>query len=272
MVLVRRHAILFGIGGAGAAAGPNERHAPQDDMHKARRKRAKVSKPADFAGAGWLQFEYGYDGGFRVPDTDKDQTGPASVFFNATEDFQFQFDFDTFHSQTNNFHQRASGIGDAYVGAQFTGLPETQRRPALGFAYVGKFPTASVSKGLGTGRVDHKFTFLTSKKVRTTEIDLNASLLVNGKPGTHGRDSGYQLAFGFSHDLKRSLSLQGEIFGETLDTDQPRGLFAQGGLTYQPTTRASIDFGVRAGLNSAAPRLGLFAGVSYNLTNLYGRR
>jgi hypothetical protein len=36
--------------------------AAQDIPHKSRRKLAKVSKPADFTGAGLLQFEHGYDG------------------------------------------------------------------------------------------------------------------------------------------------------------------------------------------------------------------
>lgn len=49
-------------------------------------------------------------------------------------------------------------------------------------------------------------------------------------------------------------------------------LFVQGGIVYQPTTRASFDFGVRAGLNSNAPRSGIFAGVSFALANLYEGR
>jgi len=222
--------------------------------------------------AGLLQFEYGYDGDFCAPDADRDQAGTATVIFNATEDLQFEFDFDTFHALTNNSSQVATGIGDAYISAQLTMLSEAQQSPSLGFAYLVKLPTANESKGLGTGRVDHKLEFLVSKKVKSADVDFNASLLVNGDSNTHGWETGYQLALGFSAELKRSCSLQGEIFGETLDTDQPRGLFVQGGLTYQPTTCSSIDSGVRAALNSRAPRFGIFGGVSFNLANLYEGR
>lgn len=108
--------------------------------------------------------------------------------------------------------------------------------------------------------------------MKATDVDFNASLLINGNSGTCGWETGYQLALGFSHGLPRSFSLQGEIFGETLDTDQPRGLFVQGGLTCQPNTRASFDAGVRAGLSSSAPRVGIFTGVSFCLANLYEGR
>jgi hypothetical protein len=242
---------------------------PRGISAKSRRKLAKVSKPADFAGAGLLQFEQGYDGDFHAPDAVRDQAGTASVLFNVTEDLQLEIDFDTFHSLTNNLTHTATGIGDGYANVQATVLSEAGRRPSLGFAYLVKIPTASQSKGLGTGRVDHKLRFLTSKKVGTTDVDFNAAVLVNGNSDTRRRETGYQLALGSSLEIKRSLSLQAELFGETLDTDQPRGLFVQGGLTYQRTTRVSLDVGVRGGVNSRAPRFGIFAGASFSLANLY---
>jgi hypothetical protein len=249
---------------ASAAVGSTD-----DVSRKARRKLARVSKRADFAGTGLLQFEYGYDGDFRQPGADGDQTATASLLFNATEDLQLEFDFETVHALTTGSSQTATGIGDANASAQFTALSEAQHRPSVALSYLVKLPTADAGGGLGTGRIDHKLGVLVSRKVRATDVDFNASLLLNGNPATGGRDTGYQLALGVSHGLTRSFSLQGELFGETLDTDQPRGLFVQAGLTYHPSTRASFDVGVRAGLSSNAPRFGVVAGVSLALTNLY---
>jgi hypothetical protein len=243
---------------------------PPDHPHKSIRKRVKVSKPADFSGAGLLQFEYGYDGDFHAPDTDKDQVGTACILFNASDDLQSEFDFDTFHSQTSSAGDRATGIGDAYLSLQLTTFSEARQRPSLAFSYLIKIPTANETKGLGTGRVDHKTTVLISKKVHETDIDFNASLLINGTQDKHGWDKGYQIALGCSRELKRGLGLQCEIFGETLDTDQPRGLFAQITSTYELTTRTSLDTGFRVGLNSTTPRFGLSAGVSLSLANLFG--
>jgi hypothetical protein len=244
----------------------------QEASTKSKRKRGKVSKSADFSGAGLLQFEYGYDGNFRAPDASRDQAGTASLIFNATEDLQFEVDFDTFHSTTDNANKTATGIGDAYVSLQFTMVSETHRSPSLAFGYLVKLPTASESEGLGSGRVDHKLRFLASKKIRKTDVDFNAALLVNGDPGTSGHEAGYQLALSFSRELKHGFALEGGIFGESLDTDQPRGIFLEGGGSYQPSTRFSYDFGVRFGLTANAPSVGIFAGISVSLANLYHRK
>jgi opacity protein-like surface antigen len=244
--------------------------APDSTPRKSRRKLGRVARPADFTGAGLLQFEYGYDGDFHQPGTAADQTATASLLFNATEDLQVEFDFDAVHALSGDSSRTAAGIGDAYASAQYTAFSEVPRRPSLGMRYLVKFPAADARDGLGTGRVDHKLGLLVSKRLAALDVDVNASLLVNGRPETRGWETGYQVALGVSHELTRSLSLQSELFGETLDTDQPRGLFVQGGLTYRPTTRVSIDVGVRAGLSSDAPRVGAVAGVSLALTNLRG--
>jgi hypothetical protein len=229
---------------------------------KSKRKLGKVSKPADFSGAGLLQVEYGYDGDFRAPDADRDQAGTISLLFNATEDIQLEFDFDTFHAVTSPSSPAEVGIGDAYVSGQITAFPASPQRPSLGFTYQIKLPTADESRGLGTGRVDHKGSVLASKKWGTTDVDCAASLLINGDSAADPWDTGFQMALGCTHDFRHAFSLQAEIFGETLDTDQPRGLFVQGGLVHQPGGRTSFDLGVRAGLSSDTPRIGVFAGVS----------
>jgi hypothetical protein len=243
----------------------------QGISRKSKRQRSKVARPADFFGAGLLQLEYGYDGDFRSGDAERDQAGTASVLFNATEDVQFELDVDTFHNLTTSSAQTATGFGDAYLTVQVTTFAEGSRHPSLAFGYLVKAPTASENRGLGTGRTDHKLTLLTSKKMHGTDVDFNASLLVNGSPDTSGWDAGYQLAVGLSRDIRRRVSLRGEIFGETLDTDQPRGLFVQGRLAYEPTARIAFDVGLRAGLSSGAPRFGLFGGVSFDLANFCGR-
>jgi hypothetical protein len=249
-------------------ASPNG-EAVADVAVKAKRKLGKVSKPADFTGAGLLQLEYGYDGDFRAPGVDADQLGTISLLFNATEDFQLELDFDTFHARTSELDQTDIGIGDSDASAQLTTASESQYWPALAFAYRVKFPTADENAGLGSGRVDHKGTILASKRWGTADVDFAASLLINGDSEADGWDTGCQLALGFTHPLRVPFSLQAEIFGETLDTDQPQGLFVQGALVHQPNGRTSFDVGARVGLTSEAPRFGVFAGVSFSLGNAY---
>lgn len=239
------------------------------DTTKSRRKRGRVSRAADFFGAGLLQLEYGYDGAFHAPDTRRDEAGAATLLFNTTEDTQLEVDFDTFHAITDASGARVSGIGDATVGLQVTAFAETPRHPSVAVAYSVKLPTASASRGLGSGRTDHKLTLLVSRSLGGVAIDCNASLLVNGAGGGPRRIAGFQAAFGLSRDLARGLSLEAEIFGENLDTDQPPGRFLQGGVTYEPNRQVSFDLGARVGLSSDAPHAGLFGGVSVSVTNFY---
>ena len=77
---------------------------------------------------------------------------------------------------------------------------------------------------------------------------------------------------GVSLEPSPRLSLQSEVFGETLDSDQPRGLFIQGGLEFHPARWASLDIGVRAGLTPGASRFGAVVGVSVALARFYGGR
>jgi hypothetical protein len=52
-------------------------------------------------------------------------------------------------------------------------------------------------------------------------------------------------------------------------TDTASALFTLGVATYQVNRRLVFDGGVRFGLNPEAPRVGVFAGVSVGVANLY---
>ncbi len=236
-------------------------------------KRPSVSRPAESQGAGFLQVEYGYDGNFRSRDLLRDEAGSLTVSFAATNTLQVEFDLDTVVSQVDRpSRTRTTGFGDARLGFQFTTVQDTARHPSLAFAYFIKLPWASATSGLGTGRVDHQIIALTSKKVREMDIDLNLALLVNGRQSQSGHQTGGQFALGFSRDLAHGFGVQAELSGQTLDADQPRGAFALGALTYRFNSRLQFDAGSRFGLNPTAPRLGIFAGLTVGVTNLYRRR
>ena len=48
-------------------------------------------------------------------------------------------------------------------------------------------------------------------------------------------------------------------------------MFALGALTYKVSRRLQLDAGVRFGLNQSAPRVGVFAGVTVGVADLYKR-
>ena len=248
----------------------SEHQATQAPVTK--RRRRKASHPAEFQGAGLLQLEYGYNGDFRARDVRAAQTLTLNLNFSLTDTVLIQFSNDNMASQTASTGLRQTGLGNTYLGFQVTTLRETMTRPALAFAYQATLPTASEAKGLSTVGVWHKTTALISKKVHDTDIDFNASLLVNGLGHGTGYDTGAQVAIGFSRDLPNHFGVQWEVSGQTLDADEPRGAFASAALTYQTNARVQFDAGVRFGLTPAAPRFGAFAGMTIRLANLYHRR
>ena len=253
------------------AVAPPPTPTPASQESSIKPKRPTVSRPAEFLGPGLLQIEYGYDGNFRAKDLRADQAAALTVSFAASDRFQFEFDLDTVASQTDQTLVRQTAVGDARLGIQTNILPDTTKHPSLAFAYFVKLPTGDAAKGLSTGRADHQILVLTSKKVRGTDIDFNVAFLINGRQDQTGFVTGGQFALGFSHDLKRGFGLQGELFGESKDSDQPQGLFTIGALTYKVNPQLSFDVGVRVGLNRDAPRIGFVAGATFGVVNLYRR-
>jgi hypothetical protein len=166
---------------------------------------------------------------------------------------------------------RSTGFGDTRVGFQVVTLEDTKEHPALAFAYYAKLPTADESEGLGTGRFDHKFVGLLSKKVGETDIDFNAAYLLVGREGGPGWEHGGQGAVSVSRDFKNHYGFEVELSGQSEEDVQLRGLYALGALHYNRGRRVVLDAGARFGLNPEAPRFGVFAGMTVGVTRPSGR-
>jgi hypothetical protein len=233
--------------------------------------RPGVVSPAEIHKAGVLQVEYGYDASLRSQELRTEQTGALTLRFAATSRLLLQLDLDTFKSKTDEATRvRETGVGDARLGLQIVALKDTEKHPALAFAYYVKLPTASEVKGLGTGRYDHKLVFLLSKKVGEVDFDFNGSYLNFGRTDGDGRESGGQAAFGVSRGFENNFGLVGQLSGQSLDEAQPRGIYALSAVTYKVNRRLQLDGGLRFGLTSDAPRVGVFAGMTVGVADFFG--
>ncbi len=237
-----------------------------EDIFRVKSRRPSVSNPADFNTPGVLQIEYGYGGYFRGNGFRSQQAGTLSMTFAATERIGIEFDVDTVSVQQDPQFIRAKGIGDSRIGIQLDIANESELLPSVAVSYFAKLPTASVGKDLGTGRVDHTFSLLFSKKVGNFDIDFNSGLLINGRQEEKGFVTGGQFAFGVSRDLTEKVNFQAEVFGQSKDSDEPQGLFAAGVFTYQLNKRVSFNTGLKFGLTPASPRFGLTFGIGYRLS------
>jgi len=251
----------------GAAA----RQQPQEEEDDIKPSRPTVANSAEIQKAGVLQVEFGYDSNFRGEEFRSQHSLPLALRFAASDRLLLEADLDAVKSETDEAGTRMTGVGDARLGFQLVALKEAGGRPALGFAYYVKLPSASEEKGLGTGRFDHALVGLLSKKFGQTDMDLNVAYLNVGREDGGRRASGGQAAVAFSREFENDFGVVGELSGQSLDDVQPRGVYALGALTYKVSGRLRLDAGARLGLNPEAPRFGLFAGMSVGGTKPFHR-
>lgn len=240
-----------------------------EDIFRIRPRHSSVSNPANFNTAGVLQIEYGYGGYFRGKGFRSQQTGTLSISYAASERIGLEFDIDTISSQQDPKFIRTKGIGDSRLGIQLDVADESKFSPSFAVSYFAKLPTASVAKDLGTGKVDHAFSLLFSKKVGKFDIDLNSGLLINSKQGEKGFVMGGQFAFGVSRDLTEKVNLQAEIFGESKDADEPQGLFGSAIVSYRVNHKLSLNASVIVGLTRNSPRIGATVGFTYAFASFF---
>ena len=251
----------------GAAA----RQQPQEEEDDIKPSRPTVANSAEIQKAGVLQVEFGYDSNLPGDEFRSQHSLPLTLRFAASDRLLLEADLDAVKSETDEAGTRMTGVGDARLGFQLVALKEAVGRPALGFAYYVKLPSASEEKGLGTGRFDHALVGLLSKKFGQTDMDLNVAYLNVGREESGRRASGGQAAVAFSREFENDFGVVGELSGQSLDDVQPRGVYALGALTYKVSGRLRLDAGARFGLNPEAPRFGLFAGMSVGVTKPFHR-
>src|ERR1700674_3534943 len=127
--------------------------------------RPTVANPADITQYGVLELEYGWDR--LLPGVGVQQTSVGGLLkFGMLCDVELRWNTTSFLSQTDASGTHRS-FGDNWLGPQIRVYRQTKRVPTLAFAYAIKIPSASTKDGLGTGHVDHAFTFLGSKDIRS---------------------------------------------------------------------------------------------------------
>ncbi len=248
-----------------AVAAHAQQSSSEEDEDLIKPSRPTIANSAEFQKPGVLQIEYGYDGNFHAAEFRSQQTAPFTVRFAPVERILLEFSFDTVISEVDKVKTRETGVGDARVGVQVLALKDTERHPALAFAFYAKLPTASTEKNLGTGRADYRLVALMSKKVGKTDVDFNAAYLNVGREFGDRRASGGQAALSVSREFENDFGVVGELAGQSEDDSLPKGIFALGAMTYKVNKRLQFDAGLRFGLNPGAPRIGVFTGFTVGI-------
>ena len=205
--------------------------------------RPTVANPADITQYGVLELEYGWDRAWPAKGVTQTSTN-GLLKFAVLCDIELRWNTTSFLSQTD-----ASGthrtFGDNWLAPQVRVYKQTKRVPSLAFGYAVKIPSASTEAGLGSGAVDHLFTFLASKDVAKIHFDFNASQFWIG--GASGADRNQQYNLAFSHTIRGPWQFTGELYGETrLNGTTPGFASSLWALTYTVRPRLVIDGGFEA--------------------------
>jgi len=232
--------------------------------------RPTVSNPAHVTQYGVLELEYGWD---RLwPQQGVRQTSIGGLLkFGLLCDIELRWNTTSFLSQVDasGTHQT---FGDNWLGTEIRFHRQTKRLPTMAFSYSFKIPSASSENGLGSGRVDHSFTFGASESIAHFNFDFNITQFLIGRPNASGLDENQQLALAFSHSIRGGLQFAVEFYGETqLNQTTPGYASSLWALTYTVVPRLVIDADFEAGLTSGGPHRHAFFGATYSIANLYPR-
>jgi len=239
-----------------------------EDVIAANPNRPTVSNPAHVTQYGVLELEYGWDRSW--PEEGVHQTSMGGLLkFGLLCDIELRWNTTSFLSQTDasGTHQT---FGDNLLGTEIRFHRQTRQLPTMAFSYALKIPSASSENGLGTGRVDHSFTFAASEKIAHFNLDFNLSHFLIGRPHGSGFEQNELLALAFSHAIHGGLQFAGEFYGETqLNRTTPGFASSLWALTYTVAPRLVIDGGFEVGLTSGGPHRHAFVGATYAIANFY---
>ncbi|HNX94041.1 MAG TPA: transporter [Holophaga sp.] len=162
---------------------------------------------------------------------------------------------------------RAEGFGDPQIGTQIRFLPQQACGVDLGLAYWHKFSLASAHKGIGTGASDDSAVLVLTRTSGNWVFDVNVGANWVGRADDARGGRVRQPVGSFC-----ATWLVASGWNVTLDT------YAIGATELSPTVISSIlavsrrisrdltlDIAVESGLNQAAPRLGLNAGLVWRM-------
>ena len=218
--------------------------------------RPTVSTPAQPVQPGVLETEWGVDAAASQQDIN------GLLKFGISKNFELRV--------TNNpllANSGTHGVGDTGAGFKLRITQDSGHRPSLAFMFMAKLPTAG--DVLGSGEVDHAFTFLASKDLGKHHFDFNTVLNLLGRP-QGGFDHDVLNALAWSHPLPGKWGVTAELSGVTSPNAFTRAsaqVLASAIYTVRP--RLVFDCGMAARITGDIPDATFIAGFTYTIAGLH---
>lgn len=243
---------------------------PPDRSITANPNRPTVADPADITQIGVVETEFGWSRTWHQRGIHDTNLGNL-LKYALLCDLEIRW-FSNILTGQSIGNASQYGFGDNLIGAQWRVVHQSQSLPTISFSYAAKFPTASVAKGLGTGKTDHVLKFLASKDLAGFHFDFNTAYILAGRFESSGYDHDFLLTLSGSHKLRGPLGITGELYGFTrLNRDVPGYPSNLWALTFAATPRLVFDSGIDVGLTSGAPHKTVFTGFTYSIVDLNAR-
>lgn len=224
--------------------------------------RPSVSSPAQLPAPGQLELELG--GLSTKTGADQRDSIPYLLKLAFTNEWGILLGGEGYVSDRDGFGNRANGIGDTNITLKRAFLIDDAT--AFGLELTAKQPTAKDS--IGSGAADYTLNGIFSKDLGEIHMDLNLNTTRLGAfdDGTGRMQTGW--ASSFSTSLNEKWGATGELSG-THRSNVPSTAQLLTALTYSPSKRMVIDFGVAKGLNNASEDWSLFTGIVLPVANFW---
>jgi len=198
---------------------------------------------------------------YAIPVSPKFGVGDRTEFFLGWEPWQ----------RVDRKGGAEDGIGDLFGGVRHRLRDEDELRPSVATQLSGKLPTASESRGLGTGEVDVFLAGILTKNLRLATLTGFYQLGILGDPVGNGLDVEHGLALAGTVPLEQRLSGFVEIAARLVGEQDREEVFGTAGVAYARRPGLVFDAAFSAGLTDDAPDWVLLLGVTTNLGELLPR-
>lgn len=222
--------------------------------------RPTVSNPAVLSRPGWLEVESGW---INSTATDNSTRGslPYTLKLAFTNNFGVLLGGEAFVDQVDPAGGHTSGTGDTLLLLKNKWSASEDSLSAFGLEYGFSSPTAQNGVGSGSGKTDYLVNGIYSADLYENTIDLNLNIteLGNVQPGESSQLWGW--AATWSRALNDTWGIAAEVSGSSRQGADPSDQFLAA-VNYAMSRRVVWDAGFATGINPAAPKWSLFAGVS----------
>lgn len=164
-----------------------------------------------------------------------------------------------------------SGVGDLQFGVRHRVREMDENSTAMTFGWYTSIPTASSSRGLGSGELDFGFTLARDSVRGISTITEFYSVEFLGEADGEGVDVGGLAALAMSRPLGGTVALVGEVSGRLVPDRNYSAIHALLAMTYTLDSWTVVDIGLRVGFGDDAENWTILVGFGRSLGRMMVR-